>query len=282
MEVPEIEDNIIDIASISRSPGNRAKIIVKSNDRRIDPVGACVGMRGSRIQAIVREMNNEKIDIINMSDQAEILISRALSPAKPVQLFIDDEKKYCVALFDDDNLDSAIGRNGTNINLASQVTKYRIDAYGVKQYERIQDDHKTPLSNIDGVPEDLATGLSAIGIKNVSDLLDSDMEPILEVKGIDEDLLDAIYESVQAFVEREIEVEAIDDELPEFLDQELKTAATSDVNDETSDSSLIKNKDAAGEQSEQDETDNNSDKDTADNEIKSVPVKVTIEQEETK
>ena len=98
-----IEDNIIDITSISRSPGNRAKIIVKSNDRRIDPVGACVGMRGSRIQAIVREMNNEKIDIINMSDQAEILISRALSPAKPVQLFIDDEKKYCVALFDDDS-----------------------------------------------------------------------------------------------------------------------------------------------------------------------------------
>ena len=92
MEVPEIEDNIIEISAISRNPGNRAKIIVKSNDRRIDPVGACVGMRGSRIQAIVREMNNEKIDIVNMSDQAEILISRALSPAKPVQLFIDDEK----------------------------------------------------------------------------------------------------------------------------------------------------------------------------------------------
>jgi len=282
MEVPEIEDNIIDITSISRSPGNRAKIIVKSNDRRIDPVGACVGMRGSRIQAIVREMNNEKIDIINMSDQAEILISRALSPAKPVQLFIDDDKKYCVALFDDDNLDSAIGRNGSNINLASQVTKYRIDAYGVKQYERIQDDHKTPLSNIDGVPEDVATGLSEIGIKNVSDLLDSDMEPILEVKGIDEDLLDSIYESVQAFVEREIEVDAIEDELPEFLDQELKTAAISDVNDDTSDSSLIKNKDAVEEQSEQDENENNSDKDTTDNEIKSVPVKDNKEQEETK
>ena len=282
MEVPEIEDNIIDITSISRSPGNRAKIIVKSNDRRIDPVGACVGMRGSRIQAIVREMNNEKIDIINMSDQAEILISRALSPAKPVQLFIDDEKKYCVALFDDDNLDSAIGRNGTNINLASQVTKYRIDAYGVKQYERIQDDHKTPLSNIDGVPEDVSAGLSEIGIKNVSDLLDSDMEPILKVKGIDEDLLDSIYESVQAFVEREIEVDAIEEELPEFLDQELKTAAMSDVNDKTSDSTLIKNEDVVGEQSEQDEDDNNSDKDTSDNEVKSVPVKDTTEQEETK
>ncbi len=143
MEVPEIEDGIIDIASIARNPGERAKIIVRSNDKRIDPVGACVGMRGSRIQAIVRELNNEKIDIVNFSEQAEILVSRALSPAKPVQLFIDDDKKYCVALFEDENLDAAIGRNGMNINLASKITDYRIDAYGVKQYERIQEDQKT-------------------------------------------------------------------------------------------------------------------------------------------
>ena len=82
MEVPEVEDGIIDIVSISRYPGERSKIIVRSNDRRIDPVGACVGMRGSRIQAIVRELNNEKIDIVNYSDQPEILVSRALSPFK--------------------------------------------------------------------------------------------------------------------------------------------------------------------------------------------------------
>ena len=89
MEVPEIEDGIIDITSIARRPGERAKIIVQSNDRRIDPVGACVGMRGSRIQAVVRELNNEKIDIVNHSEQPEILITRALSPAKPVNLYID-------------------------------------------------------------------------------------------------------------------------------------------------------------------------------------------------
>ena len=89
MEVPEIEDGIIDITSIARQPGERAKIIVKSNDRRIDTVGACVGMRGSRIQAVVRELNNEKIDIVNFSEQPEILITRALSPAKPVNLYID-------------------------------------------------------------------------------------------------------------------------------------------------------------------------------------------------
>jgi len=92
MEVPEIEDNVIEISSIARNPGERAKIIVRSHDRRIDPVGACVGMRGSRIQAIVRELSNEKIDIVNYSDQSEILISRALSPAKPLDLYIDDDR----------------------------------------------------------------------------------------------------------------------------------------------------------------------------------------------
>ena len=104
MEVPEIEDGIIEIQAIARQPGDRAKIIVRSNDRRIDPVGACVGMRGSRIQAIVRELNNEKIDIVNFSEQPEVLISRALSPATPLDLYIDEDDKYCVAVFNDEDL----------------------------------------------------------------------------------------------------------------------------------------------------------------------------------
>jgi N utilization substance protein A len=207
MEVPEIEDGIIDITSIARNPGERAKIIVRSNDRRIDPVGACVGMRGGRIQAIVRELNNEKIDIVNYSEQTEILVSRALSPAKPVQLFIDDDKKYCVALFDDDSLDAAIGRNGMNINLASKITDYKIDAYGVKQYERIQTDHKTPLANIEGISSAIASSLGKVGINIVSELLDADMDNLLFAKDVDEDSLDSIYGAVQDFVERVLEIE---------------------------------------------------------------------------
>jgi len=207
MEVPEIEDGIIDITSIARNPGERAKIIVRSNDRRIDPVGACVGMRGGRIQAIVRELNNEKIDIVNYSEQTEILVSRALSPAKPVQLFIDDDKKYCVALFDDDSLDAAIGRNGMNINLASKITDYKIDAYGVKQYERIQTDHKTPLANIEGISSAIASSLGKVGINIVSELLDADMDNLLSAKDVDEDSLDSIYGAVQDFVERVLEIE---------------------------------------------------------------------------
>tara|TARA_S200000501_G_scaffold17681_1_gene15723 strand:+ start:479 stop:1846 length:1368 start_codon:yes stop_codon:yes gene_type:complete len=213
LEVPEIEDGIIEITSIARYPGERAKIIVKSNDRRIDPVGACVGMRGSRIQAIVRELNNEKIDIVNFSDQNEVLITRALSPAKPLQLFIDDDKNYCVALFDDDDLDSAIGRNGMNVNLASKITDYKIDAYGVKQYERIQEDQNTKLLEIEGVDSSAANALDKSGISLVSDLLDSDMDKLLTLSGIDEDLLDSIYEAVQSYIEREVETDVIEEEV---------------------------------------------------------------------
>ena len=213
LEVPEIEDGIIEITSIARYPGERAKIIVKSNDRRIDPVGACVGMRGSRIQAIVRELNNEKIDIVNFSEQNEILISRALSPAKPVQLYIDDEKRYCVALFEDDTLDAAIGRNGMNVNLASKITEYKIDAYGVMQYERIQEDQKTPLIDIDDIDSASAKLLTGAGFSLVSDLLDAGMEDLLNIKGISEDSLDQIYESVQNFIEREIEIEVEEEEI---------------------------------------------------------------------
>ncbi len=241
-EVPEIDDGIIDIKAIARHPGERAKIIVRSNDRRIDPVGACVGMRGGRIQAIVRELNNEKIDIVNYSEQPEILVSRALSPAKPVKLFIDDDKKYCVALFEDENLDSAIGRNGMNINLASKITDYRIDAYGVEEYDRIQEDHKTSLEDIDGIKVDEAKALSGAGVNIVSELLESDMEDLLSVDGIDEDSLDVIYEAVQSFVERKIETESDeeDTELPDIA-QILTSSEDDDIDDKDSFDKTLEN-----------------------------------------
>ena len=212
MEVPEIEDGIIDITSIARQPGDRAKIIVKSNDRRIDPVGACVGMRGSRIQAVVRELNNEKIDIVNYSEQPEILITRALSPAKPVNLYIDEEKEYCIAIFEDENLDSAIGRNGMNINLASKVVGYRIDAYGVKQYNRLQNDQNTSLADIDGIEDKLSKSLANSGIKTVSDLMDADEESLVDLKGVTSEKLDKVYSMVQLFIEREVEEVKLADE----------------------------------------------------------------------
>ena len=221
MEVPEIEDGIIDITSIARQPGERAKIIVKSNDRRIDPVGACVGMRGSRIQAVVRELNNEKIDIVNYSEQPEILISRALSPAKPVNLYIDEDKEYCIAIFEDENLDSAIGRSGMNINLASRLTGYRIDAYGVNQYKRLQDDQNTLLTEVDGITKKIGKSLLDANIKTVLDLMDADEESLLEITGISTSTVEQIYSSVQKFIEREDpELDDGEDNIEDLGDEE--------------------------------------------------------------
>ena len=220
MEVPEIEDGIIDITSIARQSGERAKIIVKSNDRRIDPVGACVGMRGSRIQAVVRELNNEKIDIVNYSDQPEILITRALSPAKPVNLYIDEEKEFCIAIFEDDSLDAAIGRSGMNINLASQLTGYRIDAYGEEQYKRLQEDQNTILTDVDGIEKSIGEKLYGINIKTVLDLLEADEESLFEIKGINSDMVEQIYSSVQNFIEREEVSDTIDEGSQELTEEE--------------------------------------------------------------
>ena len=220
MEVPEIEDGLIEIQSISRYPGVRSKIIVFSHDRRIDAVGACVGMRGSRIQGIVRELNNEKVDIVNYSEKTEVLISRALSPAKPMNLYIDDERKYCVALFNDDELEFAIGRSGVNINLASRVTGFRIDAFGKQQYDRQQKDQATVLADVPDFPEDLITPLDDKGIKAVSDLLDADEEKLLAIEVINDENLELCYLIVQNFIERvEEETEDEDIELKKILEE---------------------------------------------------------------
>ena len=243
MEVPEIEDGIIEIQAIARQPGDRAKIIVRSNDRRIDPVGACVGMRGSRIQAIVRELNNEKIDIVNFSEQPEILISRALSPATPLDLYIDEDDKYCVALFSDDELEFAIGRGGVNINLASRITNYRIDAFGKKEYDRNQKQQATPLAEIPDFTSAKAKLLYAAGIVTVSDLLNGDEEEILAIDGMGEKTLEDAYNLVAAFIEadnaeeieEEVDVEELLDDLEEqeAAEEEAETETAEDDESET-------------------------------------------------
>ena len=163
IEIPEIEDGIIEIKSIARAPGDRSKIVVFSSDRRIDAVGACVGMRGSRIQSIVRELNGEKIDIINWSERPEVLISRAIAPAKPYNLYMDEEKPYAVAVFEDDDLAVAIGRNGHNIRLASEVTGHTIDAVKRSEHEP-NSKNNIPLSEVKGLSNE-NLGIDASNIK---------------------------------------------------------------------------------------------------------------------
>ena len=198
IEVPEIEDGIIEIKSIARAPGDRSKIVVFSSDRRIDAVGACVGMRGSRIQSIVRELNGEKIDIINWSERPEVLISRAIAPAKPYDLYMDEEKPYAVAVFEDDELAIAIGKNGHNIKLASQVTGYTIDAVKRSDY-KTENKTQIPLSEIESISETQILNFKEKDIISVNDFLGTDDDILLTVKGIGSKTLDKIKESIQKF-----------------------------------------------------------------------------------
>ena len=239
MEVPEIEDGVIEIRSIARYPGERAKIIVQSHDRRIDPVGACVGMRGSRIQAIVRELNNEKIDIVNYTEQSEILISRALSPAKPLNLYIDDDRNYCIAIFEDDELEMAIGRRGVNVNLASKVTGYKIDAFGKEEYDRKQAEQETLLSDLDNFPKRSIKPLEENDINTISDLMNSDEEKLVEIKGITEKSLEKMYDSIQSFIEKNqesLDEVAVEEENEESVTDEpnVDEVAVEEENEEPS------------------------------------------------
>ena len=200
MEVPEIEEGLVDIRNIARYPGERAKIIVHSHDRRVDAVGACVGMRGSRIQAVVRELSNEKVDIIPYSKRSEILITRALAPAKPIDLYIDDDRKYCVAIFNDDDLDAAIGKGGMNINLASRIVDYRIDAFGKTEYEKQQKEQNTLISELPDLSSDIVESLEKLGINNISEVLAADENKITGPDGISPESMETVYNTIQLFL----------------------------------------------------------------------------------
>ena len=194
LEVPEIDDDIIVIKTVSRCPGDRSKIIVYSSDKRIDAVGACVGMKGMRIQSIVRELNGEKIDIINWSEQPEILISRALSPARPLDLYIDEDRSYAVAVFEDEDLAIAIGRNGQNIKLVSKITGYTVDAMSKDQYDG-NDKADNEDDSLDFLSSKIKDILTENNINTIEDLI-ANKDDISELKGIGPKTLEKIKEKI--------------------------------------------------------------------------------------
>ena len=157
-------------------------------------------MRGSRIQSIVRELNGEKIDIINWSERPEVLISRAIAPAKPYDLYMDEEKPYAVAVFEDDELAIAIGKNGHNIKLASQVTGYTIDAVKRSDYKN-ENKSIIPLSEIDLISESQILNFKEKDIISVEDFLDTEDDILLTVKGIGAKTLEKIKDSINTFIQ---------------------------------------------------------------------------------
>jgi N utilization substance protein A len=137
-EIPEVFDGLIDVIKVVRIPGEKAKVTVGSYDDRVDPVGACVGVRGSRIHGIVRELGNENIDVINHTNNDQLLITRALNPAKVISITLNEEEKSAVVVLKQEEISKAIGRGGSNIRLASQLTGYKIDILGEGQEEDVE------------------------------------------------------------------------------------------------------------------------------------------------
>jgi transcription termination/antitermination protein NusA len=187
LEVPEIYEGIIEIKAIAREPGERTKIAVYSNDTRIDAVGACVGMKGMRIQAIVKELNNEKIDIINWHSEPEIFITRALSPAKPKKIIIDEEERKVIAVLNDDQISLAIGKGGQNRRLSSKLTNYNIQTVRDDEYKALMESESgldLPITEIEGISAKLKSTLLQGGFESIRDVLDADEAELTALPGI--------------------------------------------------------------------------------------------------
>ena len=209
LEVPEIHQGIVEIKEISREVGGRTKIAVYSRDESIDPVGACVGLKGSRVQAVVSELGGERIDIVPWHPDTEVFARRALAPARVSKVFSDLERRVVTAIVDEDQLSLAIGRNGQNVRLASQLIGWQIDLYGSRewvergselaQFESSSDDQfetsDFPLSELELTPAALAA-LSGAGYHTFLQIIDLERRDFLEIPGIGEAEADRLLELI--------------------------------------------------------------------------------------
>lgn len=187
-EVPEIFDGLITIKKVVRMPGERAKLAVESYDERIDPVGACVGVKGARIHGIVRELRNENIDIINWTSNTQLLIQRALNPAKISSMKIDDENKTISVYLKPSEVSLAIGKGGSNIKLAGQLVGYEIDVYREAAEEEAEDDEDVLLQDFsDEIEEWVIKALQSIGCDTAKSVLALDVDEIVRRADLEEE-----------------------------------------------------------------------------------------------
>ena len=196
-EVPEIQDGLIAIKKIARMPGERAKIAGESYDDRIDPVGACVGVRGSRVHGIVRELDNENIDVINYTANTKLFIQRALSPAKVSSLNIDEENKKAEVYLQPEEVSLAIGRGGLNIKLASMLTGYTIDVFReVDSSDQEEDIYLDEFS--DEIDQWVIDAIKGIGLDTAKQVLNAPREMLIEKADLEEETVDHVLKVLRA------------------------------------------------------------------------------------
>jgi N utilization substance protein A len=196
-EVPEINDGLITIKRIARMPGERAKVAVESYDDRIDPVGACVGVKGSRVHGIVRELGNENIDVINFSNNAQLFIQRALSPAKVTEIKLNPEEHKAEVYLQPEEVSLAIGRSGMNIKLASMLTEYTIDVFRVlSENEEDEDIYLDEFA--DEIEQWVIDSIKAIGLDTAKAVLNAPREMLIEKADLEEETVDHVLEVLKA------------------------------------------------------------------------------------
>ena len=191
----EITDGLITIKKVVREPGERAKICVESYDDRIDPVGACVGMNGSRIHSIVRELQNENIDVINYTDNQELYISRALSPAKITSMNIDNEEKTVSVYLKPDQVSLAIGKGGQNIKLASRLLDLEIDVF--RELDEGQEEDVDIEEFSDEIESWIIDELKRIGLDTAKAVLDLDKEDLIKRADLEESTIDEVISTLK-------------------------------------------------------------------------------------
>jgi transcription termination/antitermination protein NusA len=233
MEVPEIYDDTVSIKSAVREPGDRAKIAVTSNEKDVDPVGACVGMKGSRVQAIIKELRGEKIDIIEWSEEPSVFAANALSPAKVSQVrIVDINRRKMEVVVNEDQLSLAIGKKGQNVRLATRLVGWDIDIRNETDLRKeiasqmgkmMASGEAVPVSALEGVTKSQADDLKAKGIKDVETLAKTSIDDIVDILDVSLDEAEHISASAKSVVEAKDAAKKVDKKQPEKINEVAET-----------------------------------------------------------
>jgi N utilization substance protein A len=217
-EVPEIPEGIVQIMQVAREPGSRAKIAVASKDGDVDPVGACVGMKGTRVQAVVQELRGEKIDIVTWDPDPAKFICNALAPAEIIRVIVDEENRSMEVVVPDDQLSLAIGKRGQNVRLASRLTGWKLDVTSETNYNQDLKDGYKSLLDLQGVGEKRASDLYDEGFRSAEDVAGATVEDLLSVDGMSEKRAEKLIKDAISYTSGEADnLEATKD--PEKIDE---------------------------------------------------------------
>ncbi len=243
-EVPEISEGIVNIMGAAREPGSRGKIAVASNDSDIDPVGACVGMKGSRVQNVVQELRGEKIDIITWHVDPAKYVCNALAPAEIARVIIDEDNRSMEVIVPDEYLSVAIGKRGQNVRLASKLTKWRLDVKSESLYSKAMKEGYNSLISLDGVGISLADALYEHGLYSAEEISKSSVEELTRIRDITEEdarkLILTAKEYLEASEAEKEDAEVSEEEAIEPVSNENETEPDNDADVESSEAEEIK------------------------------------------